>query len=250
MRLIILSVLFASIIFDTGAQDNYSQIGEYMATASVLELLGEDFARTFAEKIPIDEQIHWEVYVPENYSPAKPSGILVFINSRNSGKILKPWKNIIEKNNLIWIGANDSGNDISIARRVAYAILAPRLINNIYSIDPDRIYISGFSGGGRIASLVATEYNNLFTGAVFNSGANFWGEAASSRYEEMRANFYVFITGTEDFNLDDTREVHNAYIKAGIENSKLMVIPDMAHERPAAQDLDTAIKYLDSRFAN
>lgn len=250
MTRLLLAALLAALINIASAQDSASKTGEYTATSTVLELLGENDAQPFREKIPIDQHIAWEVYVPGNYDPGNPAGVLVFINSRNSGKIEPEWKEVMENSNLIWIGANESGNEVEVPQRVAYALLAPRLIINSYAVDPERIYLSGFSGGSRVASMVATEYNRLFKGAIYNSGANFWGDAALSRYQEMNPNHYIFITGTEDFNLEDTREVHAAYLQAGIKNSKLMVVPAMAHKRPAAADLEMAIHYLDSRLSS
>jgi hypothetical protein len=249
MKLLILAVVFT--LFQSGAiaQQAAGRTSEYTASSTILDLVGVEAARVFEKKIPVNEPVAWEVYVPADYDPDQPAGVLVFVNSRNSGKIEPEWKAVIDDNNLIWIGANASGNDIAIEQRVAYALLAPKLINNHYSINTERVYISGFSGGGRVASMVATEYNRIFKGAIYNSGANYWGETALPRYQEMTDKHYVFITGTEDFNLEDTRQVYDEYLKLGIRHSKLMVIPGMAHKRPAAQDLHTAIQYLDSRIS-
>jgi len=248
MKQLIITCLLTAFINIASAQEIAPRLGEYTATSTVLELLGTEAARPFSEKIPIDQPITWEIFVPGNYDPAKPAGVLVFINSRDSGKIEQEWKAVMENTNLIYIGANESGNQIDVPKRVAYAVLAPRVIINSYEVDLERIYVSGFSGGSRVASMVATEYNRVIKGAIYNSGANFWGEAALPRYKEMVNHRYVFITGTEDFNLEDTREVHSAYQQAGIKNSKLMVIPGMAHKRPAAGDLETAIHFLDLRL--
>ncbi|MFT7461231.1 MAG: hypothetical protein ACI9XC_000201 [Gammaproteobacteria bacterium] len=250
MKIFFITGLLTTFITIVSAQEINTHLGEHTATSSVVELLGEAAAQSFENKIPINEPIEWEIYVPENYDSGIPPGVLVFINSRDSGEIENEWKELMERHNLIWIGANGSGNKISLSQRVAYAILAPKLINNSYVINPERVYISGFSGGGRVSSMVATEYNQIFKGAIYNSGANFWGEASSSRYEEMKNNYYVFITGTEDFNLEDIKEVYNAYKKSGIYNSKLIVIPNMAHKRPNAKNLDVAIRYLDSGRSN
>lgn len=228
------------------AQQTGIRTGEYTASTTVLELVGEELARTFGEKVPVDAPVAWEVYVPAAYDPATPAGILVFINSRNSGKIEEHWKPVMDRSNLIWIGANNSGNDIAVPQRIAYAILAPKLIMNSHAIDAQRIYVSGFSGGGRVASMVATEYGRLFRGAIYNSGANFWSEAAPDRLEQMKHNRYVFIAGEDDFNLEDSREVHDAYLKSGITRSRMMVVPGMGHERPPAAELEGAIEYLDA----
>lgn len=242
-------VLLTTFIRVINAQETNQRIGEFTISSTVLDIMGESDAPSFASKISITDLVEWEVYVPQNYDPGKPSGILVFINSRNNGKIEEKWKVVMENTNLIYIGANNSGNDIAIAQRVAYAIIAPRLINNTYYINPDRIYVSGFSGGSRVASMVATEYNNLFKGAIYNSGANYWGEAAQASYDEMKNNYYVFITGTEDFNLEDTKQVYDAYQKIGVKNSKLIVVPNMAHKRPGPGNLEDAVNYIDMRLS-
>lgn len=249
MKQLIISCLLTAFINIAGAQEIAPLTGEYTTTSTVLGLLSEAAAQPFSGKIPIDESIAWEIFVPATYDPAKPAGVLVFINSRNSGKIEQEWKTVMENTNLIYIGANESGNQIDVPKRIAYAVLAPRLIINSYEVDLERIYVSGFSGGSRVASMVATEYNRLIKGAIYNSGANFWREPALPRYREMANHRYVFITGAEDFNLEDTREVHAAYLQAGIKNSQLMVIPGLAHKRPTAAALETAIQYLDLRLS-
>ncbi len=239
--------LLASLLSVASADDNTNRTGEYTASSTILELMGEEQARSFEDKVAMNAPVSWEIYVPENYDPAKPAGVLVFINSKDSGKILNEWKDLMAKHNLIWIGANKSGNDSSIPQRVAYAILAPKVINTHYTINTERVYLSGFSGGGRMASMVATEYNRIFKGAIYNSGANFWGESVLTRYQEMSNNRYVFVAGTEDFNMEDTKQVYNDYLDAGVKYSKLIIVPNMPHKRPGADILDTAINYLDSR---
>lgn len=244
---LMMSVLLFLITGQLIAQEPPQRTGEYTLSSTIIDIMGADQAEAFRDKVEIDTPVNWEVVVPADYDPSNPPGLLVFTNSRDSGRIEPEWIDLLARHGLIWVSANDAGNSQSIARRVAYAILAPRLISRDYVIDPTRIYISGFSGGGRVASLVATEYNDLFQGAIYQSGANFWGEAALARYRDMTDHRYVFITGTEDFNLEDTRQVHAEYLKAGLVNSELMVISGMGHKRPAAEIFSKAIEYLDRR---
>ena len=156
----------------------------------------------------------------------------------------------MDRRNLIWIGAHGSGNTTHTTLRIAYAILAPVAIQETYAIDAERVYLSGFSGGGRVSSMIAADYAHIFKGAVYNCGANVWTGDKPSRHEEMKANHYVFLTGNRDFNLSDTRSVYNAYEKAGIPNIKLMVIPRMAHQNPGRREYEEAIEFLDSRVAD
>ncbi len=133
---------------------------------------------------------------------------------------------------------------------MTYALLAPLAIGENYQVDADRTYVSGFSGGGRVASMVASEYPHVFKGAIFNCGANFWGNEKPKHYTEIRKNHYVFVTGTKDINLRDTKKVYKAYKRAKIPNIKLMVIPSMSHENPPRSKYEEAIQFLDSRVAN
>ena len=64
----------------------------------------------------------------------------------------------------------------------------------------------------------------------------------------FKQNHYVFVTGTMDPALEETKKVHRQYVKSGVENSKLMVIKDMTHRNPSSFDFDEAIRYLDSRL--
>ncbi len=250
MKILAIIAFFATSLLSQNVLENTVKSEEFKISSTVVELLGQTFAQSFEQILPGDTPIEWAVYVPDSYDPKMPAGILVFISANNSGKIPGDWKKLMDTKNLIWIGANRSGNKIATSLRVIYAILAPTAIGQNYKINADRIYISGFSGGGRVSSMVAIDYAHLFKGAIFNSGVNFWGKEKPKRYDEIKKNYYVFITGSKDFNLRDTKNVYNAYKKAGIPNIKLMVIPFMSHEQPRPKKYAEAINFLDSRLAN
>ena len=222
-----------------------AKTGAYTANASITDLIGEDSAQAYVAIMPVDELITWEVYVPENYDTKKPAGVLVYISPSNSGELPKGWKALIDKYNLIWVAANESGNKVDTHRRLSYAIMALALIDKRYKVDGDRTYLSGFSGGGRVASLLAIQYPTLFNGAIYNSGANLWNKGEAIAIDQINNNRYVFIAGKKDFNLDDTKKVYRAYKKAGIEQIKLMVIPRMGHSNPSKSNFERAIRFLD-----
>jgi predicted peptidase len=120
------------------------------------------------------------------------------------------------------------------------------MIAREFRIAQQRIYVSGFSGGGRIASVVATNFPEVFKGAIYNCGVNFWDENTPESLKLIRNNRFVFITGSKDFNLRDTKRVFKKYEKAGVEQIKLMVIPHMSHSNPGRSDYAQAIAFLDN----
>ena len=244
---------FAFILLQTSPLQNVEKItattvkGSQTISATLNGLVGETAAKAYKDVMGANEDIEWQIHVPTNYNPARPAGVLVFISANESGKIPRGWKPLLDTHNLIWVGANKSGNKINPQRRMTYALMALAAVEKRYKIDSSRAYLSGFSGGGRVASLLAVQYPRLFKGAIYNSGANIWNENSSPALEQVKENRYVFITGRNDFNLEDTQRVYRAYKKAGINQAKLMVIPSMGHRNPNKKNYERAIMYLDQQ---
>jgi hypothetical protein len=211
-------------------------VGEFTVSATLPELLGEESAGRFEGVVEPDEAIEWQVYVPETYDPEAPTGLMVYISPMDSGEIPGRWKEVMDAGNLIWIGANKSGN-----------LVAPAVVARSYKVDSSRVYVSGFSGGGRVASMVAPEYAQLFKGAVFICGVEFWGSRKPAQLDAVKANRYVFLTGKKDFNRGETRSAHRSYRRAGVDDVLLMDISGMDHSLPSAVKFAEAIAFLDDR---
>ncbi len=225
------------------------QTGAFSISNTPIEILGQEMASSYIDMLDQNEQITWEIYVPTTYDANKPSGIMVYISPQNSIKTPNGWMDIMEQNNLIWVAATQSGNKVMAGKRVLMAVMALPLLQKNYAINGNRIYVSGLSGGGRVASIVATQYPNIFKGGIYNCGSNFWGDQTPTQIDLIKQNRFVFVTGSEDFNLEDTKSVRSKYRKAGVENTKLMVIPRMGHQNPNRRKFTQAIKYLDENKA-
>ena len=219
--------------------------GEVSLAATASEILGEEATALFGSSLDPDEVNEWAMYVPQSYDPESPAGLLVFISPTDSGRMPGRYRQVLDDHNLIWIGANHSGNRVRVARRISLALLATAMADNNYRIDPSRVYVSGFSGGGRTASAIAPEYAQLFTGAIYICGVNFWDGRKPKQLDRVRDNRYVFLTGSEDFNRSETRRVHRAYRRADVENVMLLEVAGMDHRMPPPEDLEKAIAFLD-----
>jgi len=95
-----------------------------------------------------------------------------------------------------------------------------------------------------VASILASQYPEVFTGAIYICGVNFWKKDQTPKVERILQNRFVFLTGSRDFNLDETRRIYRRYIKAGAQQSKLMVIPGLSHEHPDGTALTEALRFL------
>ncbi len=237
--------VFFLLLFCHSVAADPPKTGAFRLQQNLNQLLGASAASSYESMIPANELIQWEVYVPPTYDASRPAGLMVYISPTASGKIPKSWRPLMNQHNLIWVAARRSGNKIDTQRRMIYAVLSVALINKNYKINSKRIYLSGFSGGGRVASMLGVHYPMLFRGGIYNCGANFWGESSPQNIDQLKRNRFVFITGRKDFNLEDTKKVYRAYKRAGIRNSLLSVSPIMGHKNPNKKMFDHAIKFLD-----
>jgi predicted esterase len=219
--------------------------GEVSLAATAHEILGDEATALLGSALDPHEINEWAVYVPESYDPESPAGLLVFISPGDSGRMPGRYRQVLDDNNLIWIGANQSGNQVLVGRRISLALLATVIADSKYRIDASRVYVSGFSGGGRTASMLAPEYAQLFTGAIYICGADFWDRRKPKQLDRVRDNRYVFLTGSKDFNRSETRRVHRAYRRADVDNVMLLEVAGMDHRMPPPEDLAQAITFLD-----
>jgi len=207
------------------------------------QLLGAEQAAHYAKILDPDSSISWEVHLPAN-DGGEPPGVLVYISPTNSGELDPRWREVIDRHKLIYIAANDSGNRKYTNRRMVLATLAVQALAQQYHFRADKVVVAGFSGGGRVASLVASQYPQAFSGALYICGVNFWKKSQTPDVARVIQNRFVFLTGSRDFNLRETRQVYRRYLEAGAQHSKLIEVTGMAHELPDAAGLDEALQYL------
>lgn len=214
---------------------------------SLDQLLGEQDAARYQEILSPQKSNSWEIYLPNNSSDELP-GVLVYVSPRQSGQIDSRWRSVMDRQNLIFIGANNSGNRKPVNRRMVLALMALKALETEYRFSANRMFVTGFSGGGRVASMLATQYPEVFSGAIYICGVDYWKDSQATRVERLVQNRFVFLTGPKDFNRNETTSVYHRYLKAGADNSILMVVPGMSHEHPDAKSMTDALQFLDGEI--
>ena len=241
-----IGVLAAS--WSSAMGDESLRTGFFKVELSPLELLGEQGVIDAADILRSDDNISWQLYVPDTYDTTRPAGVVVYVSPTPKGGPPRIWNEPLGDKNLIWIGANDAGNRVGVGKRMFLAMLAPKILANEYALDADRIYVAGFSGGGKTASRVAVARPEIFRGGIYIAGAEAWGTTTPPpKLDIVRQNYHVFLTGTSDFNERLTRRVYASYKGAGVENCNLIVVNRLGHELPGRSVFIRAIDYLDSR---
>lgn len=199
---------------------------------------------------PSDYTLSEESYVvsvPAAYKPERPYGLLVFINSFDSGDCEENFKGLLEKHRLIWIAAKKSGNDRPTPARMGMALDAVFNMKKLYAIDPDRVYVMGISGGGRVTSFLAPAFPDVFRGAIYLIGCNsLAAKLPPDLQDRMKTTTsYVFLTGDADFNLPGTKRVFDEYQKAHFARTTYLQVPGMGHEVPPGEWVGKGLAFLD-----
>ena len=239
------SILMLCLCGIAHAEDARPEVGRFELTRTserLLELLG---LASDSDVFGVDSAITWQVYVPETYDPSKPAGLMVFISPTSKGWVPPKWLPVFEDHNMIWVSADRSGNTVRVKRRIMKALVAPYVLAKDYEIDSERVFVSGFSGGGKVASVASVNYATLFKGGVFIGGADDWSNVSDDTLEYARANRYVFITGSRDFNRMLTKRILNRFNEDGLANTKLINVSGMGHAIPDEENFREAVEFLD-----
>jgi hypothetical protein len=203
----------------------------------------------------------FRLVVPKTYAAGAKWGLFVYINADDSANLPAGYEAALEKRKLLAVSAYKSGNGRPIFDRFRLAIDAAYNLEKKYRLDPTRIYVSGFSGGGRTASMLAVAYADLFSGAILLCGVNFYKDIPSEAGKHWALNFipvdealaiakpkgrYVLVTGEKDFNLANTKAVfEHGFKKEGFKFAKLLEVPSLAHAPPPAEWFDQGLEFLD-----
>ena len=187
-----------------------------------------------------DEQLEFEVYVPD--APG-PKGLVVYISPKPGAAVPESWCPLLDDLGLVWVGAKHSGNQVAVARRAGLALLAPA-VAAVHADMDDRRLLTGFSGGGRVASMLMQTHPAVFGGAIYLCGANPLLLVTPEQIETIRSKPLLFLTGTGDFNLDDTQMALSTYRAAGLHNAILEIVDGLDHALPAAEAMSSALRYV------
>jgi hypothetical protein len=221
--------------------------GMFRLTHTTTEIVGPQSAQGLSEIIPVDEGLQWQVYVPENYQRQRPPGIFLFIDPNGWGGMPDELRSVFDQHNLIWIGAKVNERNPTEKKRIWASILGSRALQGEYAIDLNRLYV-GSAGGRAITALNVLMSANEHSGAIFFKGSQYWHGGRPEGIENLRRKHYVFITGTNDKAKTAIRSDVERYKKDGFENLKLIFEMGTIGQTLNSEQMDEAIRYLDSHL--
>jgi pimeloyl-ACP methyl ester carboxylesterase len=198
-------------------------------------------------------QERFSVYVPAQ-RPSQGYALLAFIPPWQDAHLPSGWATILEQRGMVFVSAAKSGNEERVLdRRIPLALLGAYNVMQRYSIDPERVYIGGFSGGSRVALRTALAYPDLFRGALLNSGSDPVGEGEEllppdDLFAKFQNSRLVYVTGSEDnWNIQHDMVSRDSMKAWCVFGTAVETMHRVGHESAVPYSLDRAIAALDQR---
>lgn len=187
---------------------------------------------------------YWR-YVPAQYNPAYPHGLIVWLHPAGDtmeAAILKAWQQHCDRRGLILVAplAGDlngwTAGESELVREVV------EQTQRDYTIDPQRICVHGLGAGGRFAWDAAFKHRELFRAVI----------AASAPLREIPPD------NDPDFRLQTCSVVgENDPLRDKVERSvevlrklkfpaRLIVLPDAGEAYPPAETVDELARWVDA----
>lgn len=204
----------------------------------------------------------FQIIVPAAYKHSEKWGVFVWISPGDAPGIPADWEPVLAARKLLFVGAFKSGNPRNVFDRFRLAVAANTGMRERFNVDGRRVYVSGFSGGGRVASMLGVAYADMFSGAMPFMGVNFHEDIPAGGGKTFHASYipdaevlaigkkacrYVLMTGEKDFNRAGTKAVfEDGYKKDGFANVIYLEAPGVGHNLPPAPWLGRGLEFLDA----
>ena len=205
----------------------------------------------------------FQLLVPKTHRAEEPWGVFVWISPSDSARVPQEWEAVLARRRLLFVGALKAGNSRNILDRIRLAVCASAGMRERFTIDERRVYVSGFSGGGRVASMLGVAYADMFTGVASFMGVNFYTDLPSADAKKLyppqfipdeqvleiakRRSRFALVSSEKDFNRADTRIVwEQGFKKEGFPTVAYLEVPGIGHSLPPAEWLEKALQFLDN----
>jgi tetratricopeptide (TPR) repeat protein len=182
----------------------------------------------------------YALFLPSAYKPEKKWPILYALDPAAQGHIpVDLFQRAAEKYNYILVGSNNSKNG-PCQEVIQSLIVLWNDTNERFSIDKNRIYVTGFSGGSRAASIFSRIIMHPVAG-IIGCGA---GLAKSLiKPKQIHPAYYLGIIGMTDFNYREMMLLGDQLGQQGVDHRFL--VHSGGHDWPAEDICQRAIEWME-----
>ncbi len=190
------------------------------------------------------------IYVPPTYDGTEAYGVYVHINPTEGGlRPSKEWQAVLDKMHLIFVSPNKTSNNEAALLRVVLGLDALATVEAKFKVNPARVFVGGFSGGGHMAMLSQMMYPEIYQGAISHAAqsllpAHFPGLTVADAKAAPRAKRkWCVISGDKDKNYARVKETSRDWERMRF-LYKFIDVPGMSHENAPAPAFEEALQWI------
>ena len=187
----------------------------------------------------------YERFVPTKVAPGKKLPLIVFVPPGATSGAWRNFQPLCEQAGVVFAAPHNAGNDCPMPRRVRIVLDVLDDLRRQLPIDPDRTYITGFSGGGRVACHIAFALPELFGGVMPLCASESLREEPWLRHRVIDRLSVALVTGETDFNRGEVERYRGALLEGSGVRTKTWVVPALGHGVPAAAALTPVFQWLE-----
>ena len=203
------------------------------------------------------------IRLPKGWTSTERCGVLIWVEAAPESDLKRPMDSTADALRLIIVGARRTGNEVLVAERFQFALDGVQSVMEQFFCDQSRVYISGISGGGRIASQLWACFPDVFTGAVPVVGldgyepvpagggkihAPHFAKPGPAIMKLLKHSRLAVITGEQDFNYTEIQGFIRSYTRDGLP-VRLVDVKGMGHEFPDAAKFEETMRWVDEPAA-
>ncbi len=243
IKFISISIITSLFFSCTSGGDKQKENTANQTKDSIVPVVKENFPKgEIIEKVicKIDASQSYALYLPSTYSIDKTYPVMYAFDAHGTGKLpVSMYKDLAEQFGYILVGSNNSKNGTAWEES---AVIAEKLLadaQNRLSINTERIYLLGFSGGARVANGL-TIMNGAIAGVICVGAST-----PASNFVNPRNNYtWLGIAGEEDFNSTEMKKYDKVEL-AGHNIKHALITFEGKHEWCKKEVMDEAFWWLE-----
>ncbi len=192
----------------------------------------------------------YELFVPPRRDTKKALPVVLYISPGDKPE--SAWKNFgpaCKALGMIYAAPYGAGNDCPPKQRVRIVLDVLDDIRRNYPTDPDRTYLTGFSGGGRIACVVGFALPELLGGVMPLCAGGELRDEPWLRHRAIDRLSVALVTGTGDFNKGEVERLRGPFLKEVGVRTRVWTQQGLGHGLPSDKTLLEALRWLDEGVA-
>ena len=187
----------------------------------------------------------YELYLPPRKDAKRPIPSILFVSAGDEPGGWKAFEPICTEKGIAFIGVRGAGNGIAGGERVRIILDCFDDVRRQVTLDPDRTYASGFSGGARIACGIAFALPEYFGGVLPVAASGDLRQEQWLRFRIADRLSAALLTGDGDFNRGELELWKGPMWKELGIRTRVWVQPKTGHALPPSTTLLEAIAWLD-----